>query len=800
MIRLGLRLSLGAGRAGLIRTVLMSSGAALGVLIMLACLASVSVAQAQQRRAEARSPVFIYNSAEPGGASAEPGGGSTELDGGSAESGGDSGVSGGDGAESGAAGGRSAAGIRLLEINDVIGDRPLRRIAVGGSTPDSPRPPGLAAFPAPGEVVVSPALLALIGSDPRATDRFPQRIVGTIGRAGLVAPDELRAYVGVPADDPYLAETNRRWQSFGGPMTYADGGQFSTDPNVYAAARGLALGLAVFVLVPLGVLLATCAQLSAAVRDRRLAALRLLGISAGQAARVNAIETGAVAAAGALLGVLLYAALGPLSEGWRVGRLRWYPADIDLPGAWIGAVVVLVVGFAVLVGVLATRDARVNPLAVRRNAPARRPNWWRAAPLAIVLGAALLAGFDTALAPLVRSVLFGIAWPAAGLALPLAVPLLAYAAAGLAERARRAPIWLALAGARIRHAPGGAHRLVAALAVAIYVAGFGALGTVLAANIPAIPVPADWNHEMPYQLTSHDKELTSALRQVDGIQVMDVDSVEATVGGHPSSIMVADCADFTEMFQLAAGESCVDGGSYRVDSTRLGDADAAPAGTKVTLKAGPRLTAPVATLHIVRMRHSTGGIGELLLTRSAAILGGKDPGDDKQIFVVAADRAAVDRAARLIAVRAPANALYGDVGIPAGFDEDLVATLLLAGMAASLVLGVASFVVAVADRAMERRRDTAALATVGVRPAVLALTEAAFAAIPLLLGVLLAVLSTVVMAVGLARVLRIGTVDVLRQLTALGWLGAGTVLIALLVIGVLARLTQRIGPEHLRRP
>jgi len=761
MIRLGLRLSLGAGRAGLIRTVLMSSGAALGVFIMLACLASVSVAQAQQRRAEARSPVLV----------AEP------------------------------AGDRSPAALRLVEINDVVGDRPLRRIAVGGGMPGSPRPPGLAAFPGSGEVVVSPALAALIRSDPRATDRFPQRIVGTIGRDGLVAPDELRAYVGVAADDPYLlSETHMRVQSFGGPLSSAAGGQFSTDPEVYAASRGLALGLAVFVLVPLGVLLATCARLSAAVRDRRLAALRLLGISAGQAARVNAVETGAVAAAGALLGVLLYAALGPLSEGWQVGRLRWYPADIDLPAAWIGAVFVLVVGYAVLVGVLATRDARINPLAVRRNAPARRPSRWRAAPLATALCAALLAGFGTALDPPVRTLLFAFAWPVGGLALPLAVPLLGYAAAGFAERARRAPIWLTLAGARIRHAPGGAHRLVAALAVAIYVAGFGALGTVVAANIPAIPVPDDWNNEMPYELPSHDNDLVARLRQVDGIQVMDVTSIDATVGGRPSSIVVADCADFTDMFQLSAGESCADGGSYRLDFTRLGDADGPPAGAQVITEDGLRITVPAATLHPLRQRHSEGRTGVLLLTRSAPVLGGKDPRDDTPVFVVAADRTAVDRATRLIAGRAPANSLRGDVGIPAGADEDLMATLLLAGMAASLVLGLASFVVAVADRAMERRRDTAALATVGVRPALLALTEAAAAAIPLLLGFLLAGLCTAVMAVSLARALEIGMVDVLRQTAALGWLGAGAVLIALLVIGALARLTQRVGPEHLRRP
>ena len=65
-MRLGLRLSVGSGRAGLLRTALMSAGAALGVLVVLACLATVSVAEAQHARAEARSPVHTEGAAVRG--------------------------------------------------------------------------------------------------------------------------------------------------------------------------------------------------------------------------------------------------------------------------------------------------------------------------------------------------------------------------------------------------------------------------------------------------------------------------------------------------------------------------------------------------------------------------------------------------------------------------------------------------------------------------------------------------------------------------------------------------------------
>ena len=133
-VRLGLRLSVGSGRVGLLRAALMSAGAALGVFVVLASLATVSVASAQLRRAEARTPVH-----EKAGTN----------------------------------------GLRMIEIDDAIGGRPLRRTVVAGVTARAPRPPGLAAYPAPGQVVVSPALAELIRTDPRAGDlrrEIPRRV------------------------------------------------------------------------------------------------------------------------------------------------------------------------------------------------------------------------------------------------------------------------------------------------------------------------------------------------------------------------------------------------------------------------------------------------------------------------------------------------------------------------------------------------------------------------------------------------------------------------------------------------
>ncbi|MDG4788494.1 hypothetical protein O7626_21575 [Micromonospora sp. WMMD1102] len=758
---LGLRLSVGSGRGGLLRTALMSSGAALGVLLVLGSLATVSVAGAQHERAEARTPVREEKPATP-------------------------------------------STLRIYDISDAVGGRVLRRTAVVGATATSPRPPGVAALPAPGEMVVSPALRDLLGTDPRAAGRLPQRVIGTIGPAGLLAPDELLAYVGAPPAAP--AETDRmldeHWPvtGFGHPLGYALG-DLTSGPDVFTPARILAGAFGLFVLVPFGVFLATCARLSASTRDRRIAALRLLGVSARQATLVNAVETGVVTLGGALLGLAGFAVLAPLSEGWRIGRLHWYAADLAVPVPLVVGMVAVTVAYAVVIGVLATRPARVNPLAVRRDAPHRRPGLWRLLPLLSGLGGALLAGWSGRAEPdQADALLFAASMLFTGLALPLALPTLGYAAATLLARLPGTPVWLELATARLRHSPGVAPRLVAAFAVMIYVAGMGSLGIALVAYDQNLSPTNDPGGRRMHQILGPGPLPAAELRQVPGVQVVDLTSIPVTVAGERGWAIVGDCADLTGMFELAAGESCVDGRTYRlVHDTAFGGTPLPDPGAELVLGNGTRIPAPEPMLHLT-MRFDVGMSGVILLTRQAPVAAALDVPPSDSVHLVADDPAAADRAAQVLATQVPTRYLQGDLGGRHGFDAELLVTLLVTGLVLSFVLGVGAFAVAAVDRTVERRRDNATLAVVGTGPGTITAGEVGFNTLPLAIGLGLASLATVTIALVLAGLSDVDQGRVLDWVAPTLWLASGALAVGLVLIAVPAWLTQRITAEQLRRP
>ncbi|GAB3983640.1 FtsX-like permease family protein [Plantactinospora veratri] len=759
-IWLGLRLSIGSGRGGLLRTALMSSGATLGVLLVLGSLATVSVAGAQHERAEARTPV---REEKPAGPSA----------------------------------------LRIYDIEDVVGGRVLRRTAVMGGDATSPRPPGVAVLPAPGEMVVSPALRDLIATDPRAANRLPQRVIGTVGPAGLLAPDELLAYVGAPsapvAPEDRMLDENWPVTGFGQPLGYALG--LGAGPDVFTPARILAGAFGLFVLVPFGVFLATCARLSASTRDRRIAALRLLGVSARQATLVNAVETGVVTLGGALLGLAGFAILAPLSEGWRIGRLRWYAADLGVPVPVMVGMVAATVAYAVAIGVLATRPARVNPLSVRRDAPAARPGLWRVLPLLAGLGGAVLAGWSGRHEPTQRDALiFAGSMLFTGLALPLALPTLGYAAAALVARLPGTPVWLELAAARLRHAPGVAPRLVAAFTVMIYVAGVGSLGIGLFAEDRGLSPTNDPDGRRMYAVRGPGPLPTAELRQVPGVQIVDLVGVPATVSGKRDFLMLGDCADFTGMFALAAGESCVDGRTYRlVHESFLGGAPLPQPGAEVVTQSGTRIPVPEQILH-ARMRFDVGMGGPMLITRQAPVAATLDVPPSSSVQLVASDPATADRAAQVLAAQVPSGYLGGDLGARRGFDAELLVTLLVVGLTLSFVLGIGAFAAAAIDRTVERRRDNATLAVVGTSPRTITAGEVGFGTLPLMIGLGLASLATITIALVLAGLFDLDETRVLDRLAPTLWLAGGALVVGVVLIAVPAWLTQRITAEQLRRP
>ncbi len=251
------------------------------------------------------------------------------------------------------------------------------------------------------------------------------------------------------------------------------------DADQRVAERVQVMGVLVFLLVPAVVLLVTVGRLSSGLRDRRLAALRMLGVSRGKVRVAAAVENGALALVGALAGGAVFAVAAPTIGPAEAGGPSWLAGSLRVAPLTAVSIMLGVIALSVVVGTAATWD-RALPGAARTEAVRRVPRPWRLAVLAMGLAAlTTVARLDLDRAPDdVEGTLFfgGALVTAVGIA--LVTPLVtAWLAHGLV---RGRSVGALLAGRAIQTDPAGAARVVAGLGVALFLT-VGALG-VLAAN------------------------------------------------------------------------------------------------------------------------------------------------------------------------------------------------------------------------------------------------------------------------------------------------------------------------------
>ncbi|MCP2341944.1 FtsX-like permease family protein [Actinomadura rupiterrae] len=371
----------------------------------------------------------------------------------------------------------TATAIEALNTDYARG-RQITVVELAALSGDAPVPPGMKRFPKPGEVWTSPALASLMRTMPadQLSQRFPSRTpTGTLGRSAVVHPDELVAVVGRAASDPALSAGRSDTMIADGVASptridrYATGSQSAT-AFVYQVLAAIA---SVLMVVPLLVFGGAAARLTVARRDQRLAALRLVGATPGQVVAVTVAEAVLTAAAGAVLGTVLFAVAMPALTQIPIAGGTWYASDV-WPGLWVLPVVLAV---PVLVGISAVAGLRrvvVGPLGVaRRETPpglrAVRP----LAFLAIVIAFGFLAGGLTSMGRtglILLLVFLALAFLGINLVGPWIVAIIGRIAAGTA----RGPARL-LAGRRLMDDPRAAWRTVAGVALTGFVAGFLAL-------------------------------------------------------------------------------------------------------------------------------------------------------------------------------------------------------------------------------------------------------------------------------------------------------------------------------------
>ncbi|MFJ6747026.1 FtsX-like permease family protein [Streptomyces sp. NPDC091266] len=266
---------------------------------------------------------------------------------------------------------RSDHSLLMTPVDSAYRGTSLTGRVIRSEGPHAPVPPGLSRLPDPGELAVSPALADLLASPDGALlkDRFPhRRITARIGDAGLAHPGELLYYEGSdalrePGDGVF------RVTGFGDT-----GNAFRLSP---LAALALMVGC-VALLAPVAVFTATAVRFGGERRDRRLAALRLVGADRATTRRIAAGEALAGALLGLLTGAALFLAVRLPISGVSLFGLGFFPSDV-VPDTALATLIALAVP-AVSTGVtlLTMRRVTVEPLGVTRTAPPlHRRLWWR---------------------------------------------------------------------------------------------------------------------------------------------------------------------------------------------------------------------------------------------------------------------------------------------------------------------------------------------------------------------------------------------------------------------------------------
>ncbi|MGW5674561.1 FtsX-like permease family protein [Streptomyces sp. NPDC003860] len=778
-LALGLRFGATGGREGWTRTVLTALGVGVGVATLLFAASVPRMVENQDNREESR---YWIAASEAGGPPAKP----------------------------------TDSTVVLATANTEYRDEHITGEVMRADGADPVLPPGVQSMPGPGEMVVSPALAELLRStDGKAlADRLDHRIVGTIGDRGLVEPKELRYYLGSST------------------LTVDNGGSRVKGYGMYAAIAGLnpvlvvlMVFICVVLLAPVAIFVATAVRIGGERRDRRLAALRLVGADIRMTRRIAAGEALFGALLGLAVGIGVFAVVRAFAASFSLFGMGAFPSDV-VPLPALGALVVVAVpAAAVGVTLFALRTVTIEPLGVVRHTGDKpRRLWWRL--LLPVAGLALLLASQDSSGPAeTDGELYAIAGGAV-LVLVGLTTLLPWLVEALVKRFAGGPVPWQLAVRRLQLSGGTAARAVSGVMVAV--AGAIALQMLFAGveddfkkGTGADLVRAQLTVEAEHTTAAHTERMVADLRGTEGVSAVNgtvkgfVYSTEAPADTSRASVplTVGTCADLRE---LAVITSCADGDTFEV---RLTEPKQGTAGTidGVVAKGGQVLLADPDP-------DSDDGRGERPVQRwtlpadTQTVAARPDPAGNENAGIYATPGAvdvdALGRAGARVLVQVDDSVTDARENVratAARIDPTIaVATIqavetdsqyadvragLLVGSVVTMLLIAASMLVAQIEQLRERRRLLSVLVAFGTRRSTIAWSVLWQTAVPVALGTVLAVGGGLVLG---ATMLRLVGREVAQWWVFLPVAGAGAGVVLLVTALSTPPLYRMMRPEGLR--
>ncbi len=517
-----------------------------------------------------------------------------------------------------------------------------------------------------------------------------------------------------------------------------------------AGVRNLLVAVVTVVAMSVVVLVATAARLSAGVRDRRLAGLRLLGLTQSRTRVVAAVESGAGVTAGSLLGLAVFWVTRPLVSQVQVAGRDWSGTSFT---PWPLPAVVVVVGLPVLaaaVTLLPTHGLRHDMLATAKLDAARRPSPWRLLPLAagLVLSAVGLTSDGSFSDPQMYAFMGGAVL--CGLGALVVVPVLTRLLADLMVRVPGRPA-LRIAGRRLQTQPGGVSRVLAGLLIGLFlvtggrmvVGAFENTSSYVSAALAIEGGQAPYDVSLPRGVDPDAAAET--LAGLDGVRGAYVERLVRTAGrtGHLAALaaLVGTCADLAVAVPGSTG--CTndtpawlgpDGEAWAGDASAglvwrgHGEELALPAPT-ATIGLPADVDPEIGVNLSVFLPASTPGMPDLVGPGAGDVVAVVDPapGVRRELRAAVAD----------LAPRAYVSPRFelAEYAFVAG-----LRSLVWAVAAVVLGVGLLGFAMAAVDRTLSRRAELVSLQLVGTPRRVLRAAQWWEAALPLAVGLPLAVL------------------------------------------------------------
>ncbi|MGX9883394.1 FtsX-like permease family protein [Streptomyces sp. NPDC002276] len=696
--------------------------------------------------------------------------------------------------------------VLLSDIDTVFRGREIRGRMLEPEGPAAPLPPGLKRFPRPGEMAVSPALRKLLAAPGSALlrERLDHPVTGEVTDRGLVDPSEYVFYLGGEHMAVGVAGADRL-DHFG--KTYP---QKPLDP----ALTLLSIVGMVVLLAPVAVFIAAAVRFGGERRDRRLAALRLVGADRRMTARIAAGETLVSALIGVALGAVLFMIGRQFIELLDIQGLSVFTEDFTPQPALAALTVVGVLLLSLAVTRLAMNGVAVEPLGVvRRSGGATRRLWWRVT--VPVLGLSLLktsmgSGSEIRSTTSVVLVVVGMLALLVGVTavLPWILEQLTGALGGFG------PVSWQLAVRRLQLNSEAATRSVNGIVVAV--AGAIALQTLFtgiahgqngnsgAARSSSAPTTqvgvASLDDGKGYaERYASVFSSTPGVQQAIGYAEL---SVSTPDGDFPQTVRVAECG---QLRLLASLSTCADGDAFVVGPHGGGSTAARTVwkpGSAMRMDTnGPRWTVPRITAAVeARSSNPQGVFPEKMLFVTPRAAGTSAMAHAvSTIDITYATSAGADiqdrlrtTAARLdpsFAVDFPAQA-KGDTALD-GIERDL-----LAGVAAVLLLIAASMLLGALEQLRDRKRVLAVLITFGTPRRTLSSSILWQTAVPVATGLLVA--GVVGTALGNALLGLIGRTPVYDWSNMLAIAGIGAAASVSVTVLTLPTLWRSSHPANLR--